>query len=232
MKETKIVTKESQALQDLEEVIENLSVLPHEEVREKLQIYAKNHKKLLQEVKLLTSVGDRLQKKIKSANQMLQEQAEEIQKINKDLQDKNIELQFTIDELTKAKAGKRATTIIFIAALLLFGLTEFLEWGFESFFKGGNLIFIYAFKVSLVIGFKPLEGLLEGAIIAREMRLQRLEYEAQQKQDLNLNIPKIEIKNNQNQESQNDTNLSPEELAKMERKMKREALKKMGENRE
>ena len=253
--------KETEIINQLDHLINNIETLPPEEIKSQLQVFAKNHKKLLQEVKLLTSVGDRLQKKVKSANEMLQEQAEEIRKINKDLQDKNIELQFTIDELTKAKAGKRATTIILIFALVLFLFTELLESMFETFFTGANMLIIYAFKISLALGFKPIEGLLESAIISHEMKLQRLEHEQQQKlleqkeiHAKNVNIPKIEIIKNDNSNSSQDTNsssennitshennstsnstnseMSPEDIAKLERKLKREALKKMGENRE
>lgn len=247
-------SKEMEAVNQLDDLINNVENLSSEEIKAQLQIFAKNHKKLLQEVKLLTSVGDRLQKKVKSANEMLQEQAEEIRKINKDLQDKNIELQFTIDELTKAKAGKRATTIIFIFAIILFAITELLESSFELLFKGGSIIIVYGFKVALALGFKPIEGLLENAIIAREMKLQRLEHEQQQKalqeKDIpakNLNVPKIEIINKKNDDAQkseletsqsnsissnNHSEMSPEDIAKLERKLKREAMKKMGENRE
>ncbi len=252
-KDNSKVSKETEVINQLENLINNVDTLSSEELKNQLQIFAKNHKKLLQEVKLLTSVGDRLQKKVKSANEMLQEQAEEIKKINRDLQDKNIELQFTIDELTKAKAGKRATTIILIFALVLFIVTELLESTFETFFTGANMLIIYAFKISLALGFKPIEGVLESAIIAREMKLQRLEHEKQQKvlqeTDIpakNINVPKIEIINkNQNENSQsletnstetpqnsNHSEMTPEDIAKLERKLKREALKKMGENRE
>ncbi len=247
------VSRETETINQLENLINNVDTMSSEELKAQLQVYAKNHKKLLQEVKLLTSVGDRLQKKVKSANEMLQEQAEEIKKINKDLQDKNIELQFTIDELTKAKAGKRATTIILIFALVLFIITELLESTFETFFTGANMLIIYAFKVSLALGFKPIEGVLENAIIAREMKLQRLEHDKQQKlleeKDIlvkNINVPKIEIINNDKNENtqnleinssetpqnSNHSEMSPEDIAKLERKLKREALKKMGENRE
>jgi hypothetical protein len=238
--------KENEAVNQLENLINNLENLSYDEIKAQLQVFAKSHKKLLQEVKLLTSVGDRLQKKIKSANEMLQEQAEEIKKINKDLQDKNIELQFTIDELTKARAGKRATTIILIFAIVLFIITEILESTFESFFTGANMLIIYAFKVSLALGFKPIEGFLENAIIAHEMKLQRLEHEQQQKlleqqeKTKIIDIPKIEIKNSleYNKETQNvkqnnsSSEMTPEDAAKLERKLKREAMKKMGENRE
>lgn len=253
MKENKAkVSKETETINQLENLISNIDNLSSEDIKSQLQVFAKNHKKLLQEVKLLTSVGDRLQKKVKSANEMLQEQAEEIKKINKDLQDKNIELQFTIDELTKAKAGKRATTIILVFAIVLFIITELLESSFEAMFAGASKIIVYSFKVALALGFKPIEGFLEQAIIAREMKLQRLEHEKLQKsltdeKDIpakNLNVPKIEIIQTEKLEvssksesevstsNANHSEMTPEDLAKLERKLKREAMKKLGENRE
>ncbi|GIV43759.1 MAG: hypothetical protein KatS3mg035_0882 [Bacteroidia bacterium] len=62
----------------------------------------------------------------------------------------------------------------------------------------------------MALGFKPIEGVLENALIAREMKLQRLEHEKQQKEleakegnvQKSLNIPKIEIVNNSKEESQ------------------------------
>lgn len=253
------ISKEMEAINQIESLINNWEHLSSDEVKTQLKGFAKSYKRLLQEVQLLTSVGDRLQKKVKTANEILQEQAEEIRKINQALQDKNIELQFTIDELTKAKAGKRATTIILFFALVLFIITEILESTFENFFTGANMLIIYGFKVTLALGFKPIEGFLEQAIIAREMKLQRLEHEMQkkaleeQKKKASIQkpiIPKIEIiqketssnrstdSNLQVNSSENQaipntqSEMSPEAQSKLERKLKRETMKKMGENRE
>ena len=165
--------KETEILKSLETVLKDPETT-QEILTAEVQKIAKSYKRMLGDAKVLTSIGDRLQKKLKGANVLLQEQAEEIQKINKEVHNKNIELQLTIDELTRAKAGRRASTIILVLTIMLFAVSEILEWGFQNFFdNGSNIIFLYAFKILLVVGFKPIESLLEGTIISREMKLQR-----------------------------------------------------------
>jgi len=173
--------REAEYLKKIEEVIAN-DALTSEEVRSEMKDMYKSYKRMVQDMKLLTSVGDRLQKKLKSANILLQEQSEEIQRINKDVAAKNIELQLTIDELTKAKAGRRATTIILISAVALFAVSEVLENLFQS-ISSGSMYLIYLFKISLVLGFKPFESWLEDGIIKQELKRQR-EEEAKEKSEL------------------------------------------------
>ncbi|MEY3417877.1 MAG: hypothetical protein RL711_265 [Bacteroidota bacterium] len=69
-----------------------------------------HYEEMLDQSKLITKVSDKLQNKLNSANAALA--------------DKNLELQETIDELTKAKIGKKAATITFGLAVVLFVLSE------------------------------------------------------------------------------------------------------------
>ena len=76
-----------------------------------------NYEELLDQTVLITRISDRLQKKLDKTN-------DKLQNLNDQLNDKNIELQNTIDDLVKAKAGRKATTIVFIFALILFVFSE------------------------------------------------------------------------------------------------------------
>jgi hypothetical protein len=125
--------------------------------------FCNHYNRLLDDSKIVSTVGDRLQRKIKGANSMLREQAEEIKRINGDLQYKNVQLQETIDELTRTKASRRATTFVLGIAMVIFILSELMEkWieGATSTIAAGPYI-SWGFKIFLVLLFKPLETLLE-----------------------------------------------------------------------
>jgi len=141
--------------------------LKHEDIVYVLDEVTLNYNRLLQESKLLTSVGDRLQRKLKSANLMLKEQSEEIQRINDSLTERNVELQLALDELTKARASRKAQAYIYILAIFLFIVTEALEELFESFVGNSLQGFIIStiLKVLMVLAIKPLEGYLEARFI-------------------------------------------------------------------
>jgi hypothetical protein len=83
-----------------------------------------NFDELLGEAKVITNISDRLQNKLNTTNDKLQAKTEEVQEANKNLEIKNIELQTTIDELTVAKADKKALAVLFALAILLFVLSE------------------------------------------------------------------------------------------------------------
>ena len=66
-------------------------------VRKAYKELCENYEDLLDQTRLLTKVGDKLQNKLNNINQAIN--------------DKNIELQNTIDELTRAKVGRKAATL-------------------------------------------------------------------------------------------------------------------------
>ncbi|MCZ2355487.1 MAG: hypothetical protein LC115_02170 [Bacteroidia bacterium] len=169
--------KEADVLKKLKETSVNES-LSREEYQEALKDITIHFDRLLKDAKLLTSVGDRLQRKLKSTNALLKEQAEEIKRFNEELKTKNIELQLTIDELTRSRAGRKATTIIMLLAIGLFMLTEFMETTFEDWVAqfGDVKVWSIAFKVSLVVLLKPVESYLEHFLLKRAQKKEKKKF--------------------------------------------------------
>ncbi|MCS7073862.1 MAG: hypothetical protein NZ108_05290 [Bacteroidia bacterium] len=163
--------KENQFIQQFK-ALANQENLDPEEAKKSMKEMQIRYEKLLDEVMLLTSVGDRLQRKIKAANTLLKEQAEEIRQINASLNQKNEELQLTIDELTRAKSGRKATTIILLITICLFIASEFAEYLFQTIthFDQQAVVYTTIFKVFLCLTFKPIESYLEDSFLKRAMK--------------------------------------------------------------
>lgn len=144
---------------------------------EALKDLTSHYERLLDDSKLLTSVGDRLQKKLKSANLMLREQAEEIKRANTAIQEKNVELQNTIDELTRAKASRRATTLLLLVAVGLFLVAEIPEPLVEAYFSrfswGGAAVWVIKGSIALLLA--PLQSFIEGQVLKQMTRRQQRE---------------------------------------------------------
>ena len=93
----------------------------HTVYKEDLDAFGDQYEELVAQTKVITRVSDRLQKKLDGANLQIREQNDEIK-------DKNLELSSTVDQLAKAKVGRRASTIMLTIALALFVLEQvFLE---------------------------------------------------------------------------------------------------------
>ncbi|UZR94125.1 hypothetical protein [Chondrinema litorale] len=108
-----------------------------------------NYGRLLGEVKLITSVSDRLQNKLNKANEKISEQ--------------NEKLTDTVNLLTKAKISRAATTIVLIIAVFLFMLSEgVLEPIVEGYVD--NDIIGFALKAVIAILLKPIEMLIESIL--------------------------------------------------------------------
>jgi hypothetical protein len=130
---------------------ENISL---EDCKKQLVEINSNYEDLLDQSKLITKVSDRLQKKITKAHDALEET--------------NIELQDTLDALTKAKVGRKAAVIVLIVFILLFVLSEaFLEPLIENYarlhFQGEWAIqgFNLGSKGFLALLFRPIEAIVE-----------------------------------------------------------------------
>ena len=78
--------------------------------KSKLSEVCNHYEELLDQSKLITKVSDRLQRKINKANEALE--------------NKNLELQETLDALTQAKVGRRAATITLLLFVGLFLIAE------------------------------------------------------------------------------------------------------------
>jgi len=85
----------------------------HTIYKEEILDFSDQFEDLVAQAKVITRVSDRLQKKLDSANLQIREQNEEIK-------DKNLELEQTIEQLAKARVGRRASTIMLTVALGLF----------------------------------------------------------------------------------------------------------------
>lgn len=85
----------------------------HSIYKEQLDEFSDDYEELVAQAKVITRVSDRLQKKLDGANIQIREQNDEIKV-------KNVQLENTIDQLAKAKVGKRASTIMLTVALVLF----------------------------------------------------------------------------------------------------------------
>lgn len=146
--------------------------LTREATAEALNSLCAQYERLLDDSKLLTSVGDRLQRKLKGANLMLREQADEIKRINGTLQDKNTQLLETIDELTRTKASRRAQAVTFSITVLLFFISEFLEDYFAKLASSSEYAawISWGSKIALLLMFKPLEGLTESYMVRQAKR--------------------------------------------------------------
>lgn len=127
-----------------------------EEYKNAYKELCSNYSELLDQTKLITKVSDKLQNKLNSANEALEV--------------KNIELSNTIDELTKARVGRKAQTIILFIGLTLFILEEIvLEPLIDSIVRDNIWI---SLGVKMVIAFllKPLESFVEGWLLKAAKR--------------------------------------------------------------
>lgn len=133
------------------------------------QEYAKltaQFKESLDDLKLITKVSDKLQNKVNKSNEALDK--------------KNKEIQDTLDALTKANVGRKATTMAFFIGIGLFICEElFLENVIEHHFGHDKLIGIAAkFLIAAIL--KPIEIYIEHRLMHAEIEKQR------EKEDLPL----------------------------------------------
>lgn len=164
-KKDNIFGKEENVRNHVREVIETRASRSPENILDEYNILSKNYEELLGQTKLVTSVSDRLQGKLNKAY-------DKIQKINSEIEARNIELQETIDELTKARASKKAATIVIILAVMLFLVSEgVLEPIVEA--NTQNPYIGFAFKGVIALLIKPLESLVEKQLIKNAVKNKR-----------------------------------------------------------
>ncbi|WKV11603.1 hypothetical protein [Marivirga harenae] len=143
--------------------------IPTEKVKENYKLLCDKYDRLIGEAKLLTSVSDRLHAKLNEANEKLKKQSDEINKINDDLKVNNQLLQDTIDQLVKAKVGRKASSIVLLIAILLFVLSEgFLEPFVEE--RVGNEQIGFIFKLGIAVLLKPIDVLVERYMMRRALK--------------------------------------------------------------
>lgn len=152
-----IFQKEKAFVEQAQEFIENEENHSVDALRSEFKSLTGNYAELIDQIVLITRISDRLQKKLDQTNDKLSE-------LNAALNDKNIELQNTIDDLVKARVGRKATTIVFIFALVLFVFSEALiEPYIDSY--ADNMYISLAIKAFIAMSIKPLEMLVESSMM-------------------------------------------------------------------
>lgn len=143
-----------------------------ESLRQEYEVLIAQYEKLLGDSSVITKISDRLQNRLNRANDKLEASSREIKRKNELLQD-------AIKELTKARVSKRATTIVFMAAIILFIISEvFLEPIVDAYFQDDVYINI-AIKGSIALLLKPIDYLVEWYLLRDTMRKTRQTARAQ-----------------------------------------------------
>jgi len=140
------------------------------ETEEELSTLAFNYSELLDQVKLITRISDRLQRKLDQTN-------EKLNVVNQEIQEKNIRLEKTIIDLAEAKIGRKATTFVFVFALILFIISEaFVEPWIERYYN--DFFVSLGIKGFIALSIKPLESLIERSLL-KKARLKTMKIQAQ-----------------------------------------------------
>lgn len=184
-----VFTRELKALTHAKEILEKTGNAD-EVSRQDFEELCTHYESLLGDTRVITNISDRLQNKLNRANDTLQERSEEINKINEQLNEQNVLLQNTIDELTKTRLSRRAATITIIAAMLLFIISEgllepFIEAQAQKSELPSNYIswISFGFKGLIALLLKPIEYVID-------RYLQREAIRNQEKQEISQEIQK------------------------------------------
>jgi len=134
------------------------------------------YERLIGEAQIITSISDRLHHKLNIANEQQKKQSEQINKINQDLKVSNVILQDTIDQLVKAKVGRKAGTIVLAIAVGLFIVSEvYLEPLVES--NTNNAIYGFMFKMSIAVLLKPIDMVVDKYLMRQTLRKREMAYQ-------------------------------------------------------
>lgn len=134
----------------------------HAIYKQDLESFSDDYEELVAQAKVITRVSDRLQKKLDNANLQIREQNDEIKL-------KNSELEKTIQQLVQARVGRKASTIMFTLAIVLFISEEFfLEDMIESYVSIPYLGLII--KGLIALGLKFFESGLETFFLNQEKK--------------------------------------------------------------
>jgi hypothetical protein len=170
VKKTQLFQREQNILRKAKEslVNENINL---EVIQEQMSTIVGHYEDLLDQSKLITKVSDRLQKKIIRATTAVEE--------------KNAELQQTINALTKAKIGRKAATMTLGIAIGLFLVGEGLlepqidKWVADSSlaqYRFDNLNFVgLGLKAGLALLIRPIEKIVEKRMMDKVMKEKALQ---------------------------------------------------------
>ena len=154
-REEKLFRNENNVLEYYKAVV--VRDLSPNESKEELTKLTNRYESLLNQTRFLTWISGRLERKL--------------QRKNRELIDNNDTLQRTLNELTKAEAGKSAYAIIYFIAIVLFVLEELFIEPFIN-LMGNSVGYGILIKLVIVLLLKISEGFIEKKITMRR-RLQR-----------------------------------------------------------
>lgn len=154
-----LFSKEKEILERVKQVCSNEQI-SRDEILDEYKGLCYDYERLLKEIKVLTSVSDRLHVKLNAANQQLKDQSEEIKEINEELKANNQVLQDTIDQLFKARVGRKATSIVLLIAIILFIISEGLIEPIIEDFNDNFYIGLF-FKGVIALSLKPIDSVVE-----------------------------------------------------------------------
>ena len=154
-REEKLYRNENNVLQYYKEIVErNGSAVDSKSALIKL---TERYEALLNQTRFLTWISGRLERKLQRKNQ--------------ELQNNNVTLQRTLNDLTKAEAGRSTYAIIYFIAIILFVLEELFIEPFVN-LMGNSIGYGILIKLGIVLILKISEGIIEKKITTR-MRLTR-----------------------------------------------------------
>jgi hypothetical protein len=151
-REEKLFKNEIKTLNDYRELVET----DHspEDTKEALRKLTNKYKSLLEQTRFLTWISGRLERKL--------------HRTNRELFQKNIHLENTLHDLTRAEASKSASAIIYFIAIVLFVLEEYFVEPFILVF-GDNIGWGIGIKLVIVLLLKVSEGFIERKISQRRI---------------------------------------------------------------
>jgi hypothetical protein len=177
-KETDIYDKEAQCLKRSKDFIQK-GGYEMEDLQLQFKSLVEHYEELFDQVKIITKISDRLQRKLDKTN-------DELELTNDQLNDRNVELQETIDALTKARIGRRAATLVLVVAVILFILSEAIieprieNWATDYYQESSMAFWIgLLLKFFIAVMIKPIEMLMERALTSRARKKAMKSSEAQ-----------------------------------------------------
>ncbi|MBV6642294.1 MAG: hypothetical protein KI791_16370 [Cyclobacteriaceae bacterium] len=144
---------ENDILEDFQKKIDNKSYTHEDIIAFKEQFESQTA-----ESQVMLKISDRLQKRLDTANTKIKEKNDEIVT-------KNEKLNEALDNLMKARVGKKASTIMFTATILLFVSEELYVGPLLEYFVGYAYL-ILILKGVVAIGLKSFESVLENIFVS------------------------------------------------------------------
>jgi tetratricopeptide (TPR) repeat protein len=135
------------------------------------------HYKLFQKIREQVELEDTA-KKIKNIQLVFEaEQTKKenviIRKQKEEIENKNIELQETIDELTRTKVGKKAKAFTLIIAIILFLLEELILHSVTHLLPEDNFYLSFGVKMLIILSLKPIDSAIEHFLLKKIIKKEK-----------------------------------------------------------